>query len=359
MKKIVLMFLVALQLSCVNKKSNEKIENSVILKNDTIAIINKPTKSSPIGKIENLHFGCGFNKDLSKPDLNLSMPNQREINEIQNILSYSGIPMNFEVYSANIENAVATIINNKRYIIYDPKLLGFADRNSNSYWNSMSILAHEIGHHLSGHTMRNDIDSHKRELEADKFSGFILFKMGASIEQATYTISVLGTEEDSESHPSKYKRIDAITNGWYEASSQINKSAIPPSNEFNSKIVGLEFTLEDFYSKEDIMENNYEIDELGPFTGYVISNKFENDNIISMIIEITEFPKINANQLPFMFRKNNRIEIYLIEPEYSSNAKKGYFEYITKPGNHLMIKVHREGNGGYPFPNYIKVLPRD
>lgn len=359
MKKIILMFLVALQLSCANKKSNEKIEESVILKNDTIAIINKPTKSSPIGKIENLHFGCGFNKDLSKPDLNLSMPNQREINEIQNILSYSGIPMNFEVYSADIQNAVATIINNRRYIIYDPKLLGYADRNSNSYWNSMSILAHEIGHHLSGHTMKNSIDNHKRELEADKFSGFILFKMGATVEEATHTILVLGSEEDSDSHPSKYKRIDAITNGWNEASSQLNKSAIPPRNEFNDEIVDLEYTISDFYSKEDILEYHYDRIELGPFIGYVISNKIENNNLISMTIEVTDLPKKNANNLPFMFKKNKRVEIYLVDPKYASTVTSGYFEYVIKPGNKLEFKVHQEGNGGYPYPNYIKVLPRN
>jgi hypothetical protein len=357
MKKYILIILI--QLSCINNKSNDNIKDSTDLNNESKVIINKPTINNPLGKIKNLHFGCGFNKDINRPDINLNIPNQREINEIQNILFYSGIPMNFEVYSANIENAVATIIKNKRYIIYDPKLLKFADRNSNSYWNSMSILAHEIGHHLSGHTMKNDIDSHKRELEADKFSGFILFKMGASVEQATYTISVLGSEEDSNSHPSKYKRIEAIKNGWNEANSQLNKSAIPPSNEFNNEIVGLEFTIEDFYSKEEIIENNYEIDELGPFTGYVISNKLENDIIISMIIEITELPKINGNQLPFMFRKNKRIEIYLLEPEYASNALRGYFEYVIKPGNKLMFKIHQEGNGNYPYPNYIKVLPRN
>lgn len=220
-----------LALSCVEKKDENKTPK--INREVNTTIIHVPTKNN-LGKINNLHSGCGFNYNLDKPELILSLPSQREINEIQNILSYSGIPMNFEVYSANIENAVATIINNKRYIIFDPRLLGFADRNSNSYWSSMSILAHEIGHHLAGHTMKNDIDSHKRELEADKFSGFILYKMGATIEQATYTISMLGTEQDTDSHPSKYKRIEAITNGWTEASNQRYKGAIPPPPNDNA-----------------------------------------------------------------------------------------------------------------------------
>ena len=343
-------------LSCIN---NKKDENKIPQTNREVdaTVIKIPTKNAS-GKINNLHFGCGFNYNLDKPELALSLPNQREINEIQNILSYSGIPMNFEVYAANIENAVATIINNKRYIIFDPRLLGFADRNSNSYWGSMSIIAHEIGHHLSGHTMKNDIDSHKRELEADKFSGFVLYKMGATVEQATYTISTLGTEEDTDSHPSKYKRINAITNGWKEASEQVSKSAIPPVNEFNEEIVGIEYNLEDFYSNDEILEYKYNLNEVGPFVGYIISNKYEESQPFSIIVEIIESPK-NNNNLPFMFGKNKRVEIYLDKPYYAPNATLSYYEYVIKPGNKLLFKIHQEGNGGYPYAHYIKVLNRN
>jgi hypothetical protein len=341
--------------SCVDKKN--KLETSTKSDKDELTIINVPRNKS-IGKIFNLHQGCGFNYDVDRSEIKLTNPNQREINEIENILAYSGIPMNFEVYSANIDNAVATIINNKRYIIYDPNLLRIIDKNSNSYWSSMSILAHEIGHHLSGHTMKNDINNHKRELEADKYSGFILYKMGATLEQAIYTISMLGTETDSESHPSKFKRIKSITSGWIEASKQLSKSAIPPVNEFNDEIVGLEYNLEDFYNNEEILEYKYDLRELGPFVGYIISNKFEDSDPFSIIVEITELPK-NIKNLPSMFGKNKRLEIYLNRPHNAPNSTRGYYEDVIKPGNKLLFKIHQEGNGGYPFLHYIKVLDRN
>lgn len=356
MKKKVICFSISLLIfGCIDKKNKLDVTKKVY--NDSLTVINVPTKKS-IGNIVNLHKGCGFNYDLESSEIKLTYPNQREINEIENILSYSGIPMNFEVYAANIENAVATIINNKRYIIYDPNLFSIVDKNSNTYWNSMSIIAHEIGHHLSGHTMKNDIDSHKRELEADKFSGFILYKMGATLEQAIYTISLLGTEIDTDSHPSKYKRIEAITNGWNEASEQISKSAIPPINEFNEEIVGIEYNLEDFYSNEEILEYKYNLNEIGPFVGYIISNKYEESKPFSIIVEITELPK-NINSLPFIFGKNKRVEIYLDNPYYAPNATLGYYEYVIKPGNKLSFKIHQEGNGGYPYAHYIKVLNRN
>lgn len=40
--------------------------------------------------------------------------------------------------------------------------------NDFSQW---SIHAHEIGHHLSGHTLTSGGDRHQQELEADEFSG--------------------------------------------------------------------------------------------------------------------------------------------------------------------------------------------
>ncbi|WP_390886604.1 M48 family metalloprotease [Lacinutrix neustonica] len=79
------------------------------------------------------------------------------------------MPLNFKIYRANINNAVATIINDERYILYDSKLLDLANNQTASFWSSISILAHEIGHHLSGHTLNQMTDNHTAELEADKF----------------------------------------------------------------------------------------------------------------------------------------------------------------------------------------------
>lgn len=255
MKKFTLVILISMVLLAC-KNSNEKIEKEV-LKNTEIEI---PINGNS-GKIKNLYVGCGYNYKLDKSDIILNEPTNREIEQIKNLLTYSGIPMNFEVYSADISNAAAIIIDNKRYIIFDPKLFLFTDKLSNTYWSSMSILAHEIGHHLSGHTLLHGNDSHKSELEADKYSGFLLYKMGASLNEATISIKLLASEVDSESHPAKSKRISAIENGWNEASQQRYESAIPPppaDENGNGKFWGQdEFTIEDLIYPEAIVSNGY------------------------------------------------------------------------------------------------------
>jgi hypothetical protein len=54
------------------------------------------------------------------------------------------------------------------------------------------------------------------ELEADKFAGFILYKLGASIEETKKAYSSL-SERGSSTHPPRSARIAAISSGYYDA----------------------------------------------------------------------------------------------------------------------------------------------
>jgi tetratricopeptide (TPR) repeat protein len=99
-------------------------------------------------------------------------------------------------------------------------------------------LAHEIGHHLNGHTLSkalNLAEQRKRELEADEFSGFVMCKIGATLAQSKAAIStVANNDDDSNSdHPSLDKRIAAITKGYNNAKGlgQISNVSKKPSAE--------------------------------------------------------------------------------------------------------------------------------
>ena len=83
----------------------------------------------------------------------------------------------------------------------------------------MSILAHEVGHHINGHTLSKSLSAYEnklQELEADEFSGFVMHKLGATLEQATETIAAIAEDGDDSysSHPNKERRILAITKGY-------------------------------------------------------------------------------------------------------------------------------------------------
>jgi hypothetical protein len=120
---------------------------------------------------------------LNPDDLELSPPSNSALAIVEEILAYVGLPQNFEVYSANIYNAAALMANGERVILYDPQLIIDIETITNHEWPAVSILAHEIGHHLAGHTLGGSNDR-AIELEADYFSGFILQKMGATLEEA-------------------------------------------------------------------------------------------------------------------------------------------------------------------------------
>ncbi len=104
---------------------------------------------------------------------------------ISRILSVVGLEPSFEIRSANIPNAAAIISAGKRYILYNPQFIADIDRATGSNWASIAILAHEIGHHLNGHTLLGSGSQPRLELEADEFSGFVLQKMGASLTTGT------------------------------------------------------------------------------------------------------------------------------------------------------------------------------
>ena len=58
----------------------------------------------------------------------------------------------------------------------------------------------------------------KLELEADEFAGFILYKMGAKLEEAQLALQSLPDGDIfSTTHPDKPARLSAVATGWYNA----------------------------------------------------------------------------------------------------------------------------------------------
>ena len=55
------------------------------------------------------------------------------------------------------------------------------------------------------------------ELQADEFSGHLMFTMGATLEQAEQAMKTLSPLEDGPTHPGRNKRLAAIEKGWSKA----------------------------------------------------------------------------------------------------------------------------------------------
>ena len=156
-------------------------------------------------------------KTLPDDDINLQA---RRI--IQTIVGVVGLKSNFEIQAAKIPNAAAVVFNGKRYILYNPQFIAILDKAAGKHWPSIAILAHEIGHHLNGHTLTKNGSLPQTELDADEFSGFVLRKMGASLKDAQLAIQIAGNTRATHTHPAKADRLIAIENGWQRATNQAN-----------------------------------------------------------------------------------------------------------------------------------------
>ena len=140
---------------------------------------------------------------------------------IDEIIRVIGLKANFEVKAAEIPNAAAVTYEGKRYILYNPQFIMSLNKAAGNNWASISVLAHEIGHHLNGHTLEKIGSQPDKELEADEFSGFVLRRMGASLEQAQSAMRIAANYKPSVTHPGKEDRMIAIADGWNSADNQI------------------------------------------------------------------------------------------------------------------------------------------
>jgi hypothetical protein len=137
---------------------------------------------------------------------------------VDEIIRRSGLKQNFYVIECpNTDNCFAAIQGQNRLIVYDGSFMKKANDLSKSDWGALSILAHEIGHHLQGHTIIEGGSDPSKELEADEFSGFVMYQMGASLKEAQAAINQLTSDYDDGTHPARPKRLAAIKKGYENA----------------------------------------------------------------------------------------------------------------------------------------------
>jgi hypothetical protein len=139
----------------------------------------------------------------------------------QEVVAAVGVPgRSITVRAGNVPNAVALVDRAIRIIVYNPGFLQGAKTQTGTNWAVYCVMAHEIGHHLIGHTLERGGSQPDKEEEADKFSGYVLFLLGATVEQAESGLRSLPDEGGSATHPPKEVRLRAVVAGWNEAKSR-------------------------------------------------------------------------------------------------------------------------------------------
>lgn len=144
----------------------------------------------------------------------------------QEIIRIADKKTNFELREGGVPNALAVIHAGKRYVFYNPGFISKLTQATGTYWAAVSVLAHEIGHHLYNQNGKG-LSS---ELEADEFSGYILRKLGASLDEAQAAVKLIGNNRASSTHPARDTRLTSIAKGWRNAGESTNTSSVVVNN---------------------------------------------------------------------------------------------------------------------------------
>ena len=257
---------------------------------------------------------------------------------LDDILNVIGASKRFVLQEcSNINNAIALTMNGVRYIMYDPEFmtsLAYGDQ-----WSNKFILAHEVGHHINGHTVdvlaANSSNkaslstSRIQELEADEFAGFVLGRLGASLSDALSGVQSLSDKDDSYStHPKRSRRIAAIKKGFKESGGYVNPSTVSvkkgktvDSPYSNSRFSGVEHVTKDFSG--------------GVYTGYVGMESRE----------------------PFGYGEYRTPNGYIYEGEWSDGDFNGYGKQKWADGDSYegyFVSNKRSGEGVYTYASGIK-----
>lgn len=128
-----------------------------------------------------------------------------------------------------ISNVMSTISSGKLFLLYNTaflKSIKSFDFKTDSLstnkvdWVPLHVLTHEIAHLLNGHFVNPSPKAtmHDLELEADETAGFILQRLGATLEESQQALkSDLVSIEGNSDYPPRVQRLEANRKGWEKA----------------------------------------------------------------------------------------------------------------------------------------------
>ena len=157
---------------------------------------------------------CSINDEDQPEEVNHYFEPSRDAQKvIDTLLSFIPIAnRSIEFKAAAVEQAIAVLHNNRRFVFFDEIYL---EKIINNYarWSVYFVMAHELAHHLNVDALDNTTTRQRTELDADAFAGQILAIMGASLD-ATIKVIEDFDEESTETHPAQRDRKQSAVRGW-------------------------------------------------------------------------------------------------------------------------------------------------
>ncbi|PHN04347.1 FISUMP domain-containing protein [Flavilitoribacter nigricans] len=151
----------------------------------------------------------------------LKIQNRVMRNLIDTIIDIENSLANVLLVEDNVDRILAISKNGQKIIAYDKDFLAsIKDLSKTDFWNKVWMITHQIGHLVSLDTSCVSCNEKLSEINADFFSGQMLYKLGLRQNQ----LSIINPTYISESELlSKQKRLTAIYTGFNSAKEDLLK----------------------------------------------------------------------------------------------------------------------------------------
>ena len=297
-------------------------------------------------------------------------------NITDDIFQVAGLQANFKLMRTSlIENAAAVIIseesNSERYLLYNPSFIKQLDQSN--IWEVYAIMAHEIGHHLQGHTLTTDDSKPPEELEADEYAGFILASLGATIDESLSLWRSLPAE-GSMTHPPRAQRLGAVRRGWTKWRN-IQKNMMAKARSLPSpspQEAGVATTVTTTLSTETQLSNALPSASKKTFNqnlknAYIIDDSHQNKTTLEYLEQRSKLELFIArNEIyarhGYIFKKKNLSKYFSSKEWYRPkkskirlNAVEVYNVKLIKRAERLVKEGHPDG--GLKSPSDDSMLP--
>lgn len=135
------------------------------------------------------------------------------------LVKETGLDQNFLIIPEDISTAAAYLEEQDRFLAYNKDYIKkiYGEDGFSRDWVAVGKVAHEIGHHLSEHKLVNGVASPEEILEADKYSGFVFYKLGASADTAMEAMKEVVALTTTEDMPPLEARLNAMNMGYNDA----------------------------------------------------------------------------------------------------------------------------------------------
>jgi len=177
---------------------------------------NAPQTDSPeVHKIQLSGPYCAYDGERIVGEIYGFPPDAPTEKLLKEIADY-GPQQEFVLWASNVPNAAALNADKQKLLLYNQVFARDLMQRTKSSFAIKAILAHEVAHHLLGHTFQGSEDRHHEELQADRYSGVVLQGLGSTMDEAVMAVENIASVEGSETHPPRSARIAAVVSGWYK-----------------------------------------------------------------------------------------------------------------------------------------------